>query len=263
MWHVPPVRPRRRRGRAISALAGREPPLYNTPSIFNLAYDHRFNWPAKLDSLEERRNARIDEGLLRHILTNLISNAIKYSRPGGHIDIDVDATDADATFQVRDQEIGIPEGDRPRLFESFHRGIAVSSRRAGVVSHHDERALAGRDPAMIALHETVSLAAQDTISVLVLGETDVGKEVIARAIHAGSPRASRPFLALNCSALAESRLPQQSLHEEQAALEERRIREALARVGGNQTKAAKLLGISHRTLVTRLGDYDLPRPRKR
>jgi cytochrome c peroxidase len=44
-------------GRAISTVAGREPPLYNTPSIFNLAYDYRFNWPAKFDSLEPQLDA--------------------------------------------------------------------------------------------------------------------------------------------------------------------------------------------------------------
>ena len=55
--------------------------------------------------------------------------------------------------------------------------------------------------------------------------------------------------------------PPRSLPDEQASLAEKRIREALARVGGNQTKAAEILGISRRTLVTRLGEYDLPRPR--
>ncbi len=44
--------------------------------------------------------------------------------------------------------------------------------------------------------------------------------------------------------------------------ERQRIADALARCAGNQTKAAALLGISRRTLVTRLGDYGLPRPRK-
>lgn len=46
-------------------------------------------------------------------------------------------------------------------------------------------------------------------------------------------------------------------------LERQRIVEALAATGGNQTQAAELLGISRRTLVTRLGEYALPRPRKR
>jgi DNA-binding NtrC family response regulator len=46
-------------------------------------------------------------------------------------------------------------------------------------------------------------------------------------------------------------------------LERRRIVEALEKCGGNQTAAAELLGMSRRTLVSRLSTYDLPRPRKR
>lgn len=46
------------------------------------------------------------------------------------------------------------------------------------------------------------------------------------------------------------------------ALERQRIVDALEKCGGNQTRAAELLGISRRTLVARLGEYGLPRPRK-
>jgi DNA-binding NtrC family response regulator len=45
--------------------------------------------------------------------------------------------------------------------------------------------------------------------------------------------------------------------------ERRRIELALERCDGNQSQAAKLLGISRRTLVTRLGEYGFPRPRKK
>jgi DNA-binding NtrC family response regulator len=44
--------------------------------------------------------------------------------------------------------------------------------------------------------------------------------------------------------------------------ERTRIAKALAECGGNQTLAARILGISRRTLVTRLGELDLPRPRR-
>ena len=63
-----------------------------------------------------------------------------------------------------------------------------------------------RDPAMRAVYEQAARAARASISVLLLGETGVGKEVMARAIHGGSPRVSGPFMGINCAALAESLL---------------------------------------------------------
>jgi len=46
-------------------------------------------------------------------------------------------------------------------------------------------------------------------------------------------------------------------------LSQARIAEALRSCAGNQTRAARLLGISRRTLVNRLNEFNLPRPRKR
>jgi DNA-binding NtrC family response regulator len=57
--------------------------------------------------------------------------------------------------------------------------------------------------------------------------------------------------------------PRAQLLQQIEEVERARVKEALARCGGNQTQAAELLGISRRTLVTRLSQYDLPRPRKR
>jgi two-component system, NtrC family, response regulator AtoC len=62
------------------------------------------------------------------------------------------------------------------------------------------------DPAMRALYAEAYRAARATISVLLLGETGVGKEVLARAIHERSPRAGAPFVSINCAALSESLL---------------------------------------------------------
>ncbi|MBX3747676.1 MAG: hypothetical protein KF833_20395 [Verrucomicrobiae bacterium] len=66
--------------------------------------------------------ARGDESLLRHILSNLISNAVKYSPPGGEIGVGMRRDGEDAVLSVRDRGIGIPEADQGRLFEAFHRG---------------------------------------------------------------------------------------------------------------------------------------------
>ncbi len=62
------------------------------------------------------------------------------------------------------------------------------------------------DPAMKVVYAQATRAAQSTISVLILGETGVGKEVLANAIHRRSPRADKPFIALNCAALSETLL---------------------------------------------------------
>lgn len=61
-------------------------------------------------------------------------------------------------------------------------------------------------PAMQALHARARKVAQGDVSVLLLGETGVGKEVLARVIHEASSRAKKPLLTLNCAALPESLL---------------------------------------------------------
>ena len=55
----------------------------------------------------------------------------------------------------------------------------------------------------------------------------------------------------------------EQLKRDMAAVERQHIIDALERAGQNQTLAAEILGISRRTLVSRLTEYDLPRPRKR
>ncbi len=64
----------------------------------------------------------VDEKLIRHIITNLISNAIKYSPQGTLVEFHITLDPQSTVFQIRDQGIGIPATDQEKLFSAFHRG---------------------------------------------------------------------------------------------------------------------------------------------
>ena len=64
--------------------------------------------------------------------------------------------------------------------------------------------LLGRSAPMVALREQLDRIARSHATVLITGETGTGKEVVARYLHAKSPRADHPLIALNCAALPEA-----------------------------------------------------------
>lgn len=66
-----------------------------------------------------------DESLLRHIVGNLLTNAVKYSPAGSEVDFTVQRDGCWLELRVADHGIGIPEADQARLFEAFHRGANV------------------------------------------------------------------------------------------------------------------------------------------
>ncbi|MBS2026877.1 MAG: sigma-54-dependent Fis family transcriptional regulator [Deltaproteobacteria bacterium] len=68
------------------------------------------------------------------------------------------------------------------------------------------QALVGASQAMRALYETIERAAHSAAPVLLRGESGSGKELVARALHLEGPRASAPFVAVNCTALPASLL---------------------------------------------------------
>ena len=62
----------------------------------------------------------------------------------------------------------------------------------------------GNSPATQALHKEIELVAGTDLTTLILGESGVGKELVARAVHKGSQRANRTIIYLNCASLPES-----------------------------------------------------------
>jgi signal transduction histidine kinase len=83
--------------------------------------------PLELSLAEISELARGDDNLLRHIFTNLLANAAKYSAPGIPVKFSVSRDGGDAIFIVQDRGMGIPEEDRQRLFTPFYRGKNVAT----------------------------------------------------------------------------------------------------------------------------------------
>ncbi len=77
--------------------------------------------------------------------------------------------------------------------------------------------LVGQSPVMVKLFETIVDVAQTDATVLITGETGTGKELVARAIHAQSPRCYAPFIAINCGAFTEHLLESELFGHEKGA----------------------------------------------
>lgn len=116
------------------------------------------------------------------------------------------SVDAQMTAQTLDQRL--PPNGRMKVPASaaIHLGSVVLLVRPIVEKTTTALAADGvvvASPAMKKVVELLQRIALAPISVLIVGETGVGKDVIARAIHAASPRSSGPYTAINCAALAE------------------------------------------------------------
>lgn len=81
----------------------------------------------------------------------------------------------------------------------------------------DERPLIAEDPAMKAVIALSDQVAASDASILITGESGVGKEVIARRIHRRSRRANQPFIAVNCAAIPENLLESELFGHEKGA----------------------------------------------
>jgi two-component system NtrC family response regulator len=77
--------------------------------------------------------------------------------------------------------------------------------------------IVGSTPAMREIFGIVARVSKSDATVLIQGESGTGKELLARAIHSNSPRKSRPFVAINCGAIAETLLESELFGHEKGA----------------------------------------------
>ncbi|MEQ8434317.1 MAG: sigma-54 dependent transcriptional regulator [Oceanicaulis sp.] len=81
----------------------------------------------------------------------------------------------------------------------------------------DERPLVARDPSMLEVVRLAERIAPSDASVLITGESGVGKEVMARFVHKKSKRADKPFVSVNCAAIPENLLESELFGHEKGA----------------------------------------------
>jgi DNA-binding NtrC family response regulator len=126
---------------------------------------------------------------------------------------------------------------------SLEEEITERSRRS-----FSDRILVARSEAMRALVETIGRVARMRTTVMVLGESGVGKELVARTIHFRSPRLDGPFIALNCAALPPHLIESELFGHERGAF-----------TGAISRRAGKF-ELSHRgtLFLDEIGETDLP-----
>jgi DNA-binding NtrC family response regulator len=108
--------------------------------------------------------------------------------------------------------------------------------------------LVGANAKMAAQLTIAKQAAPSDVTVLLLGETGTGKEVVARAIHRWSPRRSKPFIAVNCAALPENLLENELFGHEKGAF-----------TGAGKREPGKIeVGEGGTVFLDEIGDMPLP-----
>jgi two-component system, NtrC family, response regulator HydG len=81
----------------------------------------------------------------------------------------------------------------------------------------DEAGVVGESPSMGKLRQMIARVAPLDTSVLILGESGTGKELVARSLQRQSPRAAKPFIAINCAAITETLLESELFGHEKGA----------------------------------------------
>jgi len=105
-----------------------------------------------------------------------------------------------------------------RRLEGRHRARAPKKKVATPEPEFaPDTAIVGRSPRMLEVYRSIARVAPGPTTVLIVGASGTGKELVARAIHIHSPRAHMPFMPINCGALSETLLESELFGHEKGA----------------------------------------------
>ena len=152
----------------------------------------------------------LDQCLRRHCFFPLLEGerrsrlGLAYQRADGASRVIVSPSHAEAFVQELAEWLSGTRREVSTTDLSRPRPRRVSSPPVGGNGTARFGAIETRSPSFAGILEQVAQVAGSDLSILLLGESGTGKEHLARAIHAASPRARGPFVAVNCSALADN-----------------------------------------------------------
>ena len=123
-----------------------------------------------------------------------------------------------APFDQRHLELlAAAGGVAAAAFDNIRRAEALEAENQRLRGADLEHSMIGESPAMGRVLELVARVAPTDLTVLVVGESGTGKELVARALHHNSPRAGKPFVAINCATLSETLLESELFGHEKGA----------------------------------------------
>jgi DNA-binding NtrC family response regulator len=168
--------------------------------------------------------------LVQQVLANAlrVDDVVGLYGPGDYEVLLIERSEEDLNWLINSLEQAFDDGGieahmGAALFPRDGRSADVLEARAGSLARGapPEPVQTGpivvRSPVMKKLHDLLERVAPGDITVLILGDTGVGKEVLAEQVHRRSPRTSKPFLRLNCAALSESLLESELFGHERGA----------------------------------------------
>src|SRR5918993_2339570 len=156
--------------------------------------DMRMPGISGIDVLRKLRDVRVDAAFIVMTGFGTVDTAVEAMKLGGVVFVQKPFFRDELLMRVR------AAADRRQLA----RQVELLQRQMQPAGSLD--ALVGESPPMLRAKDLIGRAAAAGGTVLITGETGTGKELAARAIHAASTRAAKPFVALNCAALTESLL---------------------------------------------------------